>query len=47
VMYPSFVFDILWFWMMGYSLGSWASMTSDERKVYFAEVRRKLAEPTS
>lgn len=47
VLYPRFVFDILWFWMAGYSIGSWASMTSEEREVYFAEVRRKLAEPTA
>jgi phosphatidylserine synthase len=47
VLYPRFVFDILWIWMMGYSIGSWASMTGEERKAYFAEVRRKLAEPTA
>lgn len=47
VMYPRFVFDILWFWMMGYSLGAWMSMTAEERGKYFAEVRRKLAEPTA
>jgi phosphatidylserine synthase len=45
-LYPSFVFDILLFWMAGYSLGSWMSMTSSERGKYFEEVRRKLAEPT-
>lgn len=46
IAYPGFVFDILLFWMMGYSLGSWMSMTPAERETYFAEVRRKLAEPT-
>jgi phosphatidylserine synthase len=47
IAYPSFVFDILLFWMLGYSLASWISMTRAERATYFAEVRRKLAEPTA
>jgi hypothetical protein len=46
VLYPRFVFDILLFWMLGYSLSAWMSMTPAEREKYFAEVRRKLAEPT-
>lgn len=44
IAYPAFVFDILWIWMMGYSLGSWSSMTRAERDAYFVEVRRSLAE---
>jgi phosphatidylserine synthase len=45
--YPRFVFDILLVWMLGYSLGSWASMTRAERTTYFEEVRRALAESPS
>ena len=44
VMYPGFVFDLLLFWMLGYSLGSWRSMTNEELKTYFETVRRALAE---
>jgi phosphatidylserine synthase len=44
--YPEFVFDILLFWMLGYSLGGWRAMTGAELTAYFAEVRRALAEET-
>jgi phosphatidylserine synthase len=47
IAYPRFVFDILLFWMLGYSLGSWASMTRAERTTYFETVRRALAESSS
>jgi phosphatidylserine synthase len=47
IAYPAFVFDILLFWMLGYSTCSWASMTRAERAVYFETVERALAEPVS
>ncbi|HRC56112.1 MAG TPA: CDP-alcohol phosphatidyltransferase family protein [Kofleriaceae bacterium] len=44
VVYPEFVFDLLLFWMLGYSTASWMSMTRPERDRYFETVRRALAE---
>lgn len=44
IIYPQFVFDLLLFWMLGYSAASWLSLTAEERERYFATVRRALAE---
>jgi len=36
--YPSRFFDVLFFWMAGYSLLAWSSMTPDERHAHRASV---------
>lgn len=36
---PTFLFDVLFFWMAGYSLSSWMSLTREER----ADYRRSVA----
>lgn len=47
VAYPGYVFDILLFWMLGYSLIGWRAMTAAELTAYFATVRRALSESAS
>lgn len=44
---PAYMFDVLFFWMLGYSATSWLSLTKDERVAYYAKVRAALAEPTA
>lgn len=34
VVFPRFGFDVLFFWMAGYSMSAWMSLTSDERIAY-------------
>lgn len=34
VLYPHFMFDVLFFWMFGYSLSSWLALTGEERGSY-------------
>jgi phosphatidylserine synthase len=43
---PAYMFDVLLFWMVGYSGFSWASMTADERAHYRSVVRTALAQPS-
>lgn len=31
---PEFTFDVLFFWMMGYTLGSWMALNPEERKAF-------------
>ncbi|MEZ4403370.1 MAG: CDP-alcohol phosphatidyltransferase family protein [Kofleriaceae bacterium] len=40
---PAYVFDVLFFWMFGYSTTSWLSLTRAERAAYYAKVREALA----
>jgi len=42
---PRFMFDVLFFWMAGYSLGSWIGLTSPERGDFRRAVRAALTEP--
>lgn len=47
VVAPRFVFDILFFWMAGYSLGAWIALTAEERRAFRETVRSALvATPT-
>lgn len=34
IAYPRFGFDVLFFWMAGYSLSAWMSLSADERAAY-------------
>lgn len=34
LIWPNFMFDILFFWMMGYTFSSWLSLTTEERDAY-------------
>lgn|GEM_PF-1129908 len=47
VLYPAFVFDVFFFWMFGYSVGSWIALTPEERALYRAAVKTALAEAKS
>ena len=44
---PEYIFDVLFFWMLGYSTTAWLSMTKDERVAYHAKVKAALAQPTA
>jgi CDP-diacylglycerol---serine O-phosphatidyltransferase len=37
---PQFLFDVLFFWMVGYSLGSWMTLPHDQRDDYWAAVAK-------
>lgn len=43
VLYPKFVFDVFFFWMFGYSAGSWIALTPEERARYREAVKTALA----
>ncbi len=43
---PAYIFDVLFFWMLGYSCTAWLSMTKDERVAYWDKVKTALAAPT-
>jgi phosphatidylserine synthase len=38
VLWPERAFDLLFFWMVGYSVTGWLSLTGEERRVYFQTV---------
>jgi phosphatidylserine synthase len=38
IVFPRFGFDVLFFWMAGYSMSAWMSLSPDERKLYGAAV---------
>ncbi len=40
ILRPERLFDLVFFWMAGYSLTSWLSLTGDERRAYFQSVAR-------
>ena len=42
---PGFIFDLLLFWMCGYAMAGWRSMTGDELRAYRAQVKAALAAP--
>lgn len=42
-----FFFDLLFFWMAGYSMSAWMSLTKDELAAYRATVREALAPKVS
>jgi CDP-diacylglycerol--serine O-phosphatidyltransferase len=41
---PTFMFDVLFFWMGGYTLGAWMALSGEERKIYRQAVKTALAE---
>lgn len=43
VLHPAFVFDVFFFWMFGYSAGSWMALTPEERARYREAVKAGLA----
>jgi phosphatidylserine synthase len=43
VLWPQFGFDVLFFWMAGYSLSSWMSLTPEERAAHRAAVAETKA----
>ncbi len=40
VVFPRFGFDVLFFWMAGYSMSAWLSLTPDERTAYAKAVAK-------
>ncbi|MDB4962775.1 MAG: pssA [Myxococcales bacterium] len=40
---PEFFFDVLFFWMAGYSMSSWMAMTADERRAFRTSVAEMKA----
>lgn len=47
ILAPPFLFDVLLFWMIGYSLTAWMGLTPSERREFRVAVRAALSEPTT
>jgi phosphatidylserine synthase len=42
--FREFVFDVTFFWLMGYTLASWIPLSPEERRAFFARAREWSAE---